>query len=564
MSEPHNLVCLLPARNCAEDLPGWFESVERFADALVALDDGSTDATREVLQSHPLVKRLVVNPVREGYAGWDDAVNRARLLAAAAELAPRWILSLDADERLPADEAAALVQFLRLAANPRDAYLIRVYRMVEDLEHFSPNPYWAGRLFHFEPGQEFPGQRLHLVPLPTSIPRDRWRLTTLRIQHLAGMTAARRRARYDKFRESDPDRRYQASYEALLRDPPSVHQWRPRPPSLPVLFNGPWPDEAETAGTPALSAIVISRDDEARIEKVVASVVGQQVGEPFEVIVVTSGTDRTADIVRAAFPSVRLVELSSPALPGEARNAGLAVARGRYVSFPGSHVELVPGSLAARLRAHRFGYAMVTGATVNGTRTRSGWAAYFLDHSAVLPGRPSGSLSEPPAHCSYLRGALEYVGGFAERLRAGEDTLVNNKLFSLGYGAWRESEVRIVHHTPCSTPKRLAEHHFIRGRGLARVLVAERPPRESRELIRMIRTYVLLYVPGRWWRITRNVRQWGDADLRRQWRRASLLGVLGLAASLIGMWYELFRVARERMDTLFSSVRPARHPPRQR
>lgn len=33
-----NLVCLLPARNCEGDLPGYFESVSRFADAVVALN----------------------------------------------------------------------------------------------------------------------------------------------------------------------------------------------------------------------------------------------------------------------------------------------------------------------------------------------------------------------------------------------------------------------------------------------------------------------------------------------------------------------------------------------
>ena len=39
------VVCLLPARNAAADLPGWFDSRRRFADAVVALDDGSTDDT---------------------------------------------------------------------------------------------------------------------------------------------------------------------------------------------------------------------------------------------------------------------------------------------------------------------------------------------------------------------------------------------------------------------------------------------------------------------------------------------------------------------------------------
>ena len=40
---------------------------------------------------------------------------------------------------------------------------------------------------------------------------------------------------------------------------------------------------------------------------------------------------------------------------------------------------------------------MVTGTTLNGNRTPAGWASYFLDHSAVLPGRPTEPLAcRPP------------------------------------------------------------------------------------------------------------------------------------------------------------------------
>ena len=69
----------------------------RFADLVVALDDGSTDDTRAVLEAHPLVHTVLTNPRRDGYAGWDDAANRNRLLGAGAR--PSWIMSLDADER---------------------------------------------------------------------------------------------------------------------------------------------------------------------------------------------------------------------------------------------------------------------------------------------------------------------------------------------------------------------------------------------------------------------------------------------------------------------------------
>jgi hypothetical protein len=151
--------------------------------------------------------------------------------------------------------------------------------------------------------------------------------------------------------------------------------------------------------------------------------------------------------------SIALIELPRPALPGEARNAGLRLARGTFVSFPGSHVELPPGSLAARLRAHRLGYPMVTGVVLNGTRTRAGWASYFLDHAANLPHQPATVLHSPPAHCSYALEPLLESGGFPEDLRVGEDTAVNTALFRRGYVAYRDPRIRLTHvSTSTSTP----------------------------------------------------------------------------------------------------------------
>ena len=56
------------------------DALRRFADAVVALDDGSTDGTAALLAQDPLVRVLLRNPLRETYAGWDDAANRNRLL----------------------------------------------------------------------------------------------------------------------------------------------------------------------------------------------------------------------------------------------------------------------------------------------------------------------------------------------------------------------------------------------------------------------------------------------------------------------------------------------------
>ena len=99
------MACLLPTRNSASDLPGYLESVGSFSDTVVALDDGSTDATPRMLQESSLVRVLLRNPRRQSFAGWDDRSNRQRLLEAASEIGCEWALFLDADERIAADDA---------------------------------------------------------------------------------------------------------------------------------------------------------------------------------------------------------------------------------------------------------------------------------------------------------------------------------------------------------------------------------------------------------------------------------------------------------------------------
>jgi glycosyltransferase involved in cell wall biosynthesis len=547
------LLCLLPVRNAEADLPGFLASVERFCDGVIALDDGSTDATYDMLAASPLVKQILRNPPRDDYRAWDDAANRNRLLAAAAAFSPEWIISLDADERIDAVDAGSLRAFLQTDALPGFAFGFRHVPMRGDEHHFWPRYQWVYRLFSYQPGQRFPSLKLHFIPVPTSIPRDRWLKTTLRIQHLGGMTAERRMARFEKYLEADPNRTYQANYGQLLKPPPDaeVRRWQSRPATMPVLIAdeqlGTGQDEDGTGI--ALSAIIIAQNDEGTIAQSVASVVNQEMPEPFEVIVVTSGRDRTAEIVDQLFPMVTHVALDKPALPGEARNAGLAVARGAFVSFPGSHVELLPGSLAARLRAHRRGYAMVTGITENGNLTRAGWASYFLDHSEGLPGHKPAEIDGPPAHCSYARLPLLEVGGFPEGVRTGEDTAANRALVRRGYVAYRDPAIRFIHRSPCTTTAQLVRHHFKRGRGWGRLVLADH--RDSGKLLNrdLLRARLIDHVPKRLRRIHQNVAM-ADPQLSAQFEDVAPLVACGAVAAWGGQWWEILRPAAGKLEIL--------------
>lgn len=565
-SERTKLVCLLPARNTAVDLPGFFESAERFCDAIVALDDGSTDNTRELLEAHPLVKILLANPRRESYAGWNDARNRNQLLEAAAELNPEWIISIDADERLDPSDAAALREFLDQDALPGCAYGFRVFPMQYDLQHYVPESLWVYRLFAYEPGQELPEEaRLHFTPVPTDIPRVLYIKTTLRIQHLGHMTEERRRASREKYRQADPEREYRSEYVKLPPDPLSeLRLWEPRPADLHALFDADAVDEEdilevieEPADAPAMSVVVVARDDERRIARVVASVVNQECSEPFEVVVVASGADGTPEVVREKFPEVTLIELPRPTLPGEARNVGLRLIRGTYVSFHSPRVEMPLDDLASRLRAHRMGYTMVSGVTLNRTRAWTGWAAYFLDHAADLPGQPPSVLDSPPVRCSYARGPLLELGGFPEELHGGEEATVNTELFNRGYLAYRDSQVRSTYHNPCLTPRELVRQYFARGRTLGRIVLDDNA--SSRGLLldpRFLEARVLAYVPQRLNKISRDVRRWGEPKHRLLYFWALPLIAAGLAAVWLGMWHEILQPARGKSPILLG--RPGR------
>lgn len=559
---PQRLIVLLPVRNAAADLPGFFAAARRLGDAIVALDDGSTDETRRLLEREPLVAEVLSNPVRPSWEGWHDARNRNRLLAAAGSWRPDWILSLDADERIDHGDAAALRQFLESDALPGCAYGFQHIPMRESDALHLPESQWVYRLFAWEPGQRFPDQRLHFVPVPTDLPRALWVRTSLRIQHLGGMTDARRLERFAKYVEADPDRYFRADYDQLLAGPrrDDLRPWETRPADRPViLVEEPGPvaevlaedltDEPEgdqateavgSASEVPLSVVVISYNDERTIEATVRSVATQTLSDPFEVIVVTSGTDRTATIVREKFPGVRLIALPRRALPGEARNAGLRVATGTYISFPGSHVELPPGSLQARVDAHRRGYAMVTGVATNGTTTPAGWASYFVDHHAGLPGHRPARIDGPPAHCSYSRRALIEAGGFPEGVRSAEDTSVNQVLVSQGHVAFREPAIRFTHRSPCRTFPKLITHHFTRGRGWGRLVVGRSPggrPVIDRTLLGQ---RLLGHIPGWMRRIDQGVAR-ADVDLLAHYRSVRSLVLAAVIAGWAGMWFEILR-----------------------
>lgn len=288
--------------------------------------------------------------------------------------------------------------------------------------------------------------------------------------------------------------------------------------------------------TPALTCVVIAQQDELTLAHSLAALdrEAQRVDGEVQIVVVVSGSPETAAIARQTMPRAEVVQIDQPVFPGEARNAGLARARGTVISFPGSHVVVRPGSLRARLQAHADGHAMATGTLLNGTATWAGWAAYLLESSANLPGLPAGELEFPPAHCSYLRAALESVGGFPP-VRSGEDTHVNEELWARGYRAYREPTIEITHYNRCRTARVFARYQVIRGIGWSHLMTRQHA--DQRLFTRSgLRRWVVDMFPGRLWFVGRNVWHTRDGHLMARFIWTSPLIAVGAAVGWVVAW----------------------------
>jgi len=96
---PARVLALVAIRDEERFVPGLLENLATQVDGVVALDDGSTDGSVELLRDHPLVVELLeVAPGAQEEL--EDGRNHRALTEAAWKHGADWLLGVDADERL--------------------------------------------------------------------------------------------------------------------------------------------------------------------------------------------------------------------------------------------------------------------------------------------------------------------------------------------------------------------------------------------------------------------------------------------------------------------------------
>lgn len=231
---------------------------------------------------------------------------------------------------------------------------------------------------------------------------------------------------------------------------------------------------------PAVSVIIPARDAEHTIAATLESALAQDYPGEIEVIVADgSASSRTAEVVRARFPSVRIVPNPEQSIPC-GLNAALRAAGGAIIVRCDAHAQL-PSDYVRRAVAtlERTGAANVGGRMQPVGETRFERAVALAMSSRLGAGDSVHRIGgeEGPIDSVYLgawrRETLMEAGGFDPSLARNEDYELNWRLREQGGVVWFDPAL-VVRYRPRANWRALGRQYFDYGRW-KRVMLRRHP-----------------------------------------------------------------------------------------
>jgi len=199
---------------------------------------------------------------------------------------------------------------------------------------------------------------------------------------------------------------------------------------------------------PLVTVIVPCYNSERTIRVCLNAIINQQTSVTFDVIVVDSSSDQTAQIVETEFPSVRLIHLNQRTFAGAARNVGVRATTATYCLMIDSDCVAESDLIERAIARHsEDDYAAVGGSLSNGTpRSVSGWIGYLIEFKEFMPTAPMRlEKGVPTANIMYRRETLEHFGGFDEDMWLAEDILLNWTMYQAGGRILFDPAIKVQH-----------------------------------------------------------------------------------------------------------------------
>jgi len=220
---------------------------------------------------------------------------------------------------------------------------------------------------------------------------------------------------------------------------------------------------------PAVSVVIPCYNAVQSIRETLEAVTGQTVHFSFEILVVDSSDDGTAELIRNGFPGVRLIHLPQRTLPGSGRNLGVREAAGDIVLFTDSDCVPQPGWLQGHYDAHqKHDCEAVGGSVINGyPRHYVAWTSHLLEFNEWTPrSRPGTIWNNPSCNLSlkreaFFRHRIEFTDNWPD-----EDTLFNWELRRRGGRIFFDPALKVLHLNRMAFSK-LFRHQFRLGKAVA-------------------------------------------------------------------------------------------------
>jgi GT2 family glycosyltransferase len=210
---------------------------------------------------------------------------------------------------------------------------------------------------------------------------------------------------------------------------------------------------ASVPRSPQVSVVVPCFKSGQTIGRTLRGLFSQETQTNFEVIVVESSQDSTAEWIQLNFPDVRLISSTVRLSAAAARNQGSSHARGNYLAFLDADTAPQPDWLQSLLqRISSSNQIRVVGGAVEigNPETISARILHWIEFSEFLTGTPSGF--KPHLSSSNLltvKEDFEKAGGFDESFLMAEDLLFSR---SFAGGLYFESQTAVTHYYRSSWP----------------------------------------------------------------------------------------------------------------
>lgn len=213
-----SIFAIMCVKNEEYHLPGFLNSIEKYVDGIVALDDGSTDNTLTILKNHPKTKYVIELPYHSS-CDWNEKSNRILVLNKAKELGADWVLCCDPDERF---EINFLKQIKKLTLTPNTCYWIHFRELWGNFKQYRSDGIWNHKrkdiLFPLADTMTYDYKSNHHIPWHYKELENHQVQLDYNLYHLKMVNAIDREKRKILYNTLDPNKEMQAIGYDYLTD----------------------------------------------------------------------------------------------------------------------------------------------------------------------------------------------------------------------------------------------------------------------------------------------------------------------------------------------------------